>query len=126
MKHVETQASAMVKQDKHVPSCLLEFELRCDALAHNDNEVNSTGAGDKAKASGIGQTFQLIGKTANTILAIISDHYKRELSCFTEPHHDHLKMVHDVKVAYLRCHFIHYIRSLWTGVELELLCQTAS
>mmetsp|Transcript_30669 Transcript_30669/g.50130 ORF Transcript_30669/g.50130 Transcript_30669/m.50130 type:complete len:326 (+) Transcript_30669:500-1477(+) len=99
LKRVEAQASAMVKRDKDVSSCLLEFGLGCDALAHIGDEVNSTGVGDEAGASGIGQTFCLIGKTADAISAISADHYERELSCFAEPIREHLKMVHAVKVA---------------------------
>mmetsp|Transcript_39166 Transcript_39166/g.70581 ORF Transcript_39166/g.70581 Transcript_39166/m.70581 type:complete len:178 (+) Transcript_39166:1001-1534(+) len=99
LKRVEAQASAMVKRDKDVSSCLLEFGLGCDALAHIGDEVNSTGVGDEAGASGIGQTFCLIGKTADAISAISADHYEGELSCFAEPISEHLKMVHAVKVA---------------------------
>ncbi|KAL7526754.1 hypothetical protein ACHAXR_001636, partial [Thalassiosira sp. AJA248-18] len=99
LKRVESQASAMVKRDKDVSACLLEFGLGCDSLAHIDDEVNGTGEGDEASYSGIGQTFRLIGKTADAISAISSEHYERELSCFAEPLRDHLKMVHAVKVA---------------------------
>jgi len=99
LKRVDAQASAMLKRDKDVPSCLLEFGLGCDALAHIDDEVNGSGLGDTSGASGIGQTFRLIGQTADALSAISSDHYQRELSCFHEPLRDHLKTVHAVKVA---------------------------
>lgn len=99
LKRVEAQASAMVKRDKDVSSSLLEFGLGCDALAHIDDEVNGTGVGEEDSSSGIGQTFRLIGKTADAISSISSEHYARELSCFAEPLRDHLRMVHAVKVA---------------------------
>jgi len=102
LKRVEAQASAMVKRDKDVSSCLLEFGLGCDALAHIDDEVNGSGVGDEAGASGIGQTFRLVGKTADAISAISADHYQAELGCFAEPLRDHLKMVHAVKVALMK------------------------
>jgi len=95
LKRIEAQASAMLKRDKDVSSCLLEFGLGCDSLAHIDDEGN----GDTSNASGIGQTFRLIGQTADAISAMSADHYQRELNCFQEPLRDHLKTVHAVKVA---------------------------
>lgn len=99
LKRVEAQASAMVKRDKDISSCLLEFGLGCDALAHIDDEVNGAGVGEEEGSSGIGQTFRLIGRTTDAISNNCSDHYAREMSSFIEPLHDHLKMVHAVKVA---------------------------
>ena len=99
LKRVEAQASAMVKRDKDVSSCLLEFGLGCDALAHIDDEVNGAGLGDEANSTDISKTFKMVGKTADASSAISADHYQRQLSCFAEPLRDHLNMVNAVKVA---------------------------
>ncbi|KAL9188509.1 hypothetical protein ACHAXT_006887 [Thalassiosira profunda] len=99
LKRVEAQASAMVKRDKEVSASLLEFGLGCEAIAHVEDEINGTGVEDVAGSSGIGQTFRMVGKTADAVSAISSEHHLRELGCFAEPLRDHLKMVHSVKVA---------------------------
>ena len=39
----------IVKHDKHVSSCLLEFGLGYNALVHTNDEVNSTGIEDEAR-----------------------------------------------------------------------------
>lgn len=99
LKRVEAEATAGVKRDKEVASSLLEFGLGCDAIAHVDDEINGSGVGEESKSSGTGQTFRLIGKTADEISAISSEHYERELATFQEPLRDHLKMIHAVKIA---------------------------
>lgn len=99
LKRMEIQASAMVKRDHDVSACLLEFGLACDALAYIEDDVNGSGVGDDFGSSCIGQTYRLIGKTADEISTISADYHDRKLSCFLEPLRDHLKMVHAAKVA---------------------------
>lgn len=96
LKRVDAQATAMMKRDKDASTSLLEFGLGCDALGHIDDEVNG-GEGETAK--GIGQTFRMVGKTADALSVLSHDHFQREMSCFHEPLRDHLKMVNAVKVA---------------------------
>ena len=97
LKRIEKEASASSKRDKANAASLLEFGLGCDALAHIDDEVNTTE--ESESSNGIGETFRLIGKTSDQTSAISSEHHTRELSCFVEPLRDHLKMVHAVKIA---------------------------
>ena len=97
LKRIEKEASASSKRDKANAASLLEFGLGCDALAHIDDEVNTTK--ESERSNGIGETFRLIGKTSDQTSAISSEHHTRELSCFVEPLRDHLKMVHAVKIA---------------------------
>lgn len=111
LKRIEVQASAMVKRDKDASSCLLEFGLGCDALAHVDDEINSTTSSGKddvdaetTPGSGISQTFRHVGKTADALSVLSADHYERELRCFAEPLKDHLKMIHAAKVALVKRH----------------------
>lgn len=100
LKRVEAQASAMVKRDKDVSACFLEFGLGCDALAHIDDEIDGggSGGGDDA-SSGVGKTFRMIGTAADAVSAMSSEHYERQLAGFAEPLREHLKMVHAAKVA---------------------------
>jgi len=102
LKRVEAQASAMLRRDRDISASFLEFGLGCDALAHMEDEVNGSGVEDESGASGIGQTFRLVGKTADAVSAISSSHYDRELRGFHEPLREHLKMVHAVKVALMK------------------------
>ncbi len=99
LKRMEIQASALVKRDYDVAASMLEFGLACDALAYIEDDINGSEVGDESGSSGIGQTYRLIGKTADEISSISSEHHDRKLSCFQEPLRDHLKMVHAAKVA---------------------------
>ncbi len=99
LKRMEIQASALVKRDYDVATSMLEFGLACDALAYIEDDVNGSGVGDESGSSGIGQTYRLVGKTADEISSISSEYHDRKLTCFQEPLRDHLKMVHAAKVA---------------------------
>jgi len=108
LKRVEVQASAMLKRDKDVSLCLLEFGLGCDALAHIGDEVDGAmgeSGGDEAEgssSSGISQTFRYVGQTADALSTLSVEHHERELRCFAEPLRDHLKMVNAAKVALVK------------------------
>ena len=78
---IEGQASRMDKYDADLSSCMLEFGLGCDALAHVDDEIDGVGAGvagnDKGdspphRTSRMGGSFRLFGKTADRTLAVLS------------------------------------------------------
>jgi sorting nexin-1/2 len=100
LKRMEVQATAMVKRDHDVSACMLEFGLACDALAYIEDDVNGSGTvEDESDSTCIGQTYRLIGKTADEISSISSEYHDRKLTCFQEPLRDHLKMVHAAKVA---------------------------
>jgi len=100
---IEAQASRMVKGEKDLSSCMLEFGLGCDALAHVDDEICGTagaGTGDESsRSSGIGRTFRLIGRSADGASAVASAHRERWSGRFHEPLRDHLRVVQAVKVA---------------------------
>eukprot|EP00584_Thalassiosira_punctigera_P006345 CAMPEP_0172529960 /NCGR_PEP_ID=MMETSP1067-20121228/3871_1 /TAXON_ID=265564 ORGANISM="Thalassiosira punctigera, Strain Tpunct2005C2" /NCGR_SAMPLE_ID=MMETSP1067 /ASSEMBLY_ACC=CAM_ASM_000444 /LENGTH=557 /DNA_ID=CAMNT_0013314099 /DNA_START=150 /DNA_END=1820 /DNA_ORIENTATION=- len=120
LKRVEAQASAMVRRERDVSSCLLEFGLGCDALAHVDDTIGGggndarggtgedDGGGEEeeeaegSSGSGVAQTFCLVGKTAVALWALSMEHHERELRRFAEPLRDHLKMVHVAKVALVK------------------------
>ena len=87
--HIEGQASRMDKYDADLSSCMLEFGLGCDALAHVDDEIDgvsspgtsAAGAGVAGKDEGdspphrtsrMGGSFRLFGKTADRTLAVLS------------------------------------------------------
>mmetsp|Transcript_27566 Transcript_27566/g.55644 ORF Transcript_27566/g.55644 Transcript_27566/m.55644 type:complete len:610 (-) Transcript_27566:152-1981(-) len=100
LRRIEAQASFMVKRDKDNAASLLEFGLGCDALGHIDDEMNGASSSSSTEgASGIAQTFRVVGKTADALSVLSSDHHQNEIGCFLEPIRDHLKMVHAVKVA---------------------------
>ena len=97
LKRVEAQASSINKQNKDASTALLEFGLGCDSIAHVENEVD--GGTVDSHTNGVGETFHLIGKTADEAAAICDQHYQREVQSFVEPLRDHLKMIQAVKVA---------------------------
>lgn len=101
LKRIDTQTTSMIKRDKDVSTCMLEFGLGCDALCHVDDEINGVFIdGDNTSSStGLGQTFRKMGKTADEISKLSYEYYEKELSCFREPLHDHLKMIDAVKIA---------------------------
>jgi sorting nexin-1/2 len=102
---IEAQASRMVKGEKELSSCMLEFGLGCDALAHVDDEIcqiagsGSGTGGEPSRSSGIGRTFRLIGRSADGASAVASAHHERGSGRFHEPLRDHLRVVQAVKVA---------------------------
>ena len=104
---IEAQASRMVKGERELSSCMLEFGLGCDALAHVDDEIcgmsgtTGSGTGDDgpSRSSGIGRTFRLIGRSADGASAAASAHHERGSGRFHEPLRDHLRVVQAVKVA---------------------------
>eukprot|EP00984_Skeletonema_dohrnii_P017906 scaffold8250_cov118-Skeletonema_dohrnii-CCMP3373.AAC.7 len=106
LKRIDTQTSSLIRRDKDVSTCMLEFGLGCDALCHIDDEINGViGEGDDTTSStGIGQTFRQMGKTADEISKLSYEYYEKELSCFREPLRDHLKMIHAVKIALQKRH----------------------
>lgn len=101
LKRIDAQTSSMIRKDKDVPTCMLEFGLGCDALCHIDDEINGViNEGDVTTSStGIGQTFRKMGQTADEISKLTYEYYEKELSCFREPLRDHLKMINAVKIA---------------------------
>jgi len=101
LKRIHTQTTSMIKRDKDVSTCMLEFGLGCDALCHVDDEINGVinEGDDTAASTGIGQTFRKMGKTADEISKLSYEYYEKELSCFREPLRDHLKMIDAVKIA---------------------------
>lgn len=105
LKRIDTQTSSLIRRDKDVSTCMLEFGLGCDALCHIDDEINGViSEGDDTTSTGIGQTFRQMGKTADEISKLSYEYYEKELSCFREPLRDHLKMIHAVKVALQKRH----------------------
>lgn len=104
LKRVEAQAAAMVQREQNTAASLLELSLGCDALAHLDDYgrdavADGAGTGDESGASGLGETFRMIGRTADAVSVTGADHSRREMAGFAAPLRDHLKMVHAVKVA---------------------------
>mmetsp|Transcript_19316 Transcript_19316/g.30213 ORF Transcript_19316/g.30213 Transcript_19316/m.30213 type:complete len:573 (+) Transcript_19316:87-1805(+) len=106
LKRIDTQTSSLIRRDKDVSTCMLEFGLGCDALCHIDDEINGviSEEDDTTASTGIGQTFRQMGKTADEISKLSYEYYEKELSCFREPLRDHLKMIHAVKIALQKRH----------------------
>ncbi|KAL3808502.1 hypothetical protein ACHAXA_008323 [Cyclostephanos tholiformis] len=114
---IEAQASRMARHDKDLSSCMLEFGLGCDALAHVDDEIDGVGmvgtdvAGENDDGSspaadrpgGIGGAFRLIGETADRASAVLSSPHDERggggISRFHERLRDHLKVVQAARVA---------------------------
>ena len=101
LKRIDTQTSSLIRRDKDVSTCMLEFGLGCDALCHIDDELNGidSDGDDTSTSTGIGETFRQMGKTADEVSKLSYEYYEKELSCFREPLRDHLKMIHSVKIA---------------------------
>jgi sorting nexin-1/2 len=106
LKRIDTQTSSLIRRDKDVSTCMLEFGLGCEALCHIDDEINGVVCeeDDTTISTGIGQTFRQMGKTADEISKLSYEYYEKELSCFREPLRDHLKMIHAVKIALQKRH----------------------
>ena len=106
LKRIDTQTSSLIRRDKDVSTCMLEFGLGCEALCHIDDEINGVVSeeDDTTISTGIGQSFRQMGKTADEISKLSYEYYEKELSCFREPLRDHLKMIHAVKIALQKRH----------------------
>lgn len=103
LQRIEAQATRIVRGEKDLSACMLEFGLGCDALSHADDEIDGVtseaSAGSSSCSSSIGQTFCHIGKSADRASSLSSAYHELLMNHFLEPLRDHLKVIQAVKVA---------------------------
>lgn len=101
LQRIEAQVSRIVRGEKDLSACMLEFGLGCDALSHVDDEIDGVASEASAgsSCSSIRQTFCHIGKSADRASSLSSAYHELLTNHFLEPLRDHLKVIQAVKGA---------------------------